>query len=77
MKSPPPLNLGGENLRGDTANQGMGAARANHSSAVSSCYYPARSTLKGVSVRGTLTDMIFIFTFILYVCNDVTASLQT
>lgn len=40
MKSPPPLNLGGENLRGDAANQGMGATRANHSSAVSSCYYP-------------------------------------
>lgn len=36
MKSPPPLNMGGENLRGDAANnQGMGATRANHNSAVS------------------------------------------
>ncbi|XP_071782072.1 myocyte-specific enhancer factor 2B [Centroberyx gerrardi] len=33
MKSPPPLNLGSENLRGDAANQGMGATRANLSSA--------------------------------------------
>ncbi|CAJ1060239.1 myocyte-specific enhancer factor 2B [Xyrichtys novacula] len=32
IKSPPPLNLGAENLRGD-AGQSMGAARANHSSA--------------------------------------------
>ncbi|XP_034557901.1 myocyte-specific enhancer factor 2B [Notolabrus celidotus] len=33
MKSPPPLNLGAENLRGDAASQGMGATRANHSCA--------------------------------------------
>ncbi|KAM7388460.1 hypothetical protein PAMP_024632 [Pampus punctatissimus] len=33
MKSPPPLNLGSENLRGEVANQGMGATRANHNSA--------------------------------------------
>lgn len=37
MKSPPPpLSLGSENLRADAANQAMGAARANHNSAVSS-----------------------------------------
>ncbi|KAM9848569.1 myocyte-specific enhancer factor 2B [Aulostomus maculatus] len=29
----PPLNLGGDNLRGDAANQGMGVTRANHNSA--------------------------------------------
>ncbi|XP_047443102.1 myocyte-specific enhancer factor 2B isoform X1 [Mugil cephalus] len=33
MKSPPPLNLGSENLRADAANQGMGATRANHNPA--------------------------------------------
>uniref|UniRef100_A0A3P8SIM9 Myocyte enhancer factor 2b n=1 Tax=Amphiprion percula TaxID=161767 RepID=A0A3P8SIM9_AMPPE len=33
MKSPPPLNLGSENLRAEAANQAMGAARANHNSA--------------------------------------------
>ncbi|KAE8294344.1 Myocyte-specific enhancer factor 2C [Larimichthys crocea] len=33
MKSPPPLNLGVENQRGDSASQGMGATRVNHSSA--------------------------------------------
>ncbi|KAM3875965.1 myocyte-specific enhancer factor 2B [Diretmus argenteus] len=33
MKTPPPLNLGSENLRGETVNQGMGATRANFSSA--------------------------------------------
>ncbi|XP_035502675.1 myocyte-specific enhancer factor 2B [Scophthalmus maximus] len=33
MKSPPALNLGGENLRGDSANQTMGATRVNHNSA--------------------------------------------
>ncbi|XP_029987656.1 myocyte-specific enhancer factor 2B [Sphaeramia orbicularis] len=33
MKSPPPLTLGGDSLRGDAANQGMGATRANHNSA--------------------------------------------
>ncbi|KAF0042302.1 hypothetical protein F2P81_005834 [Scophthalmus maximus] len=33
MKSPPALNLGGENLRGDSANQNMGATRVNHNSA--------------------------------------------
>uniref|UniRef100_A0A3Q3KDN3 Myocyte enhancer factor 2B n=1 Tax=Monopterus albus TaxID=43700 RepID=A0A3Q3KDN3_MONAL len=32
MKSPPPLNLGNENLRGDAANQAMGTTRANHNS---------------------------------------------
>lgn len=37
MKSPPPLNVGTENLRADGANQAMGATRANHNSAVSSC----------------------------------------
>lgn len=40
MKSPPPLNMGTENLRADGANQGMGATRANHSSAVSGSYHP-------------------------------------
>lgn len=40
MKSPPPLNLGSENLRGDAANQGIGATRANYSAAVSSRYCP-------------------------------------
>lgn len=49
IKSPPPLNLGSENLRGEAANQGMGTTRANHNSAVSSCYYPVWSTLMGVS----------------------------
>ncbi|CAG04863.1 unnamed protein product [Tetraodon nigroviridis] len=34
MKTPPPLNLGSENLRGDPGNQ---AARVNHGSAVRSC----------------------------------------
>ncbi|KAM7410213.1 hypothetical protein PAMA_001589 [Pampus argenteus] len=38
MKSPPPLNLGSENLRGEVANQGMGATRANHNSARSLLY---------------------------------------
>ncbi|XP_067369344.1 myocyte-specific enhancer factor 2B isoform X1 [Channa argus] len=33
MKSPPPLNLGSENLRGDAANQAMGPTRVNHNSA--------------------------------------------
>ncbi|TKS74745.1 Myocyte-specific enhancer factor 2B RSRFR2 [Collichthys lucidus] len=33
MKSPPPLNLGAENQRGDSSSQGMGATRVNHSSA--------------------------------------------
>ncbi|KAF7662974.1 hypothetical protein LDENG_00221100 [Lucifuga dentata] len=33
MKSPPPLNLGNENLQRDAANHGMGATRANHNSA--------------------------------------------
>uniref|UniRef100_A0A665T356 Myocyte-specific enhancer factor 2B-like n=1 Tax=Echeneis naucrates TaxID=173247 RepID=A0A665T356_ECHNA len=36
MKSPPPLNLGHENMRGDAVNQAMGATRAlsaNHNSA--------------------------------------------
>lgn len=33
MKSPPPLNLGADNLRGEAATQGMGPTRANHSSA--------------------------------------------
>ncbi|XP_053285800.1 myocyte-specific enhancer factor 2B [Pleuronectes platessa] len=33
MKTPPSLNLGGENLRGDAANQAMGATRVNHNSA--------------------------------------------
>ncbi|XP_024114526.1 myocyte-specific enhancer factor 2B isoform X1 [Oryzias melastigma] len=33
MKSPPPLNLGSENLRADVANAGLGSTRANHNSA--------------------------------------------
>ncbi|XP_068615485.1 myocyte-specific enhancer factor 2B-like [Brachionichthys hirsutus] len=33
VKSPPPLSLGGENLRADAANPCMGATRVNHSSA--------------------------------------------
>ncbi|KAI4828985.1 hypothetical protein KUCAC02_023049 [Chaenocephalus aceratus] len=33
MKSPPPVNLGSDNLRGDAANVGLGATRANHNSA--------------------------------------------
>ncbi|KAK5870042.1 hypothetical protein PBY51_024706 [Eleginops maclovinus] len=32
MKSPPPLNIGSDNLRGDAANMGLGATRANHNS---------------------------------------------
>ncbi|XP_011471858.1 myocyte-specific enhancer factor 2B isoform X2 [Oryzias latipes] len=33
MKSPPPLNLGSDNLQADAANPGMGSTRANHNSA--------------------------------------------
>ncbi|XP_068175423.1 myocyte-specific enhancer factor 2B [Antennarius striatus] len=33
MKSPPPLNLGGDNIRADAINQCMGATRVNQSSA--------------------------------------------
>ncbi|KAM6921608.1 myocyte-specific enhancer factor 2B [Xenentodon cancila] len=32
LKSPPPLNLGSENVRAEAANQGMGSTRANHNS---------------------------------------------
>lgn len=48
MKSPPPpppaLNLGTEILRGEAANQGMGATRANHSSSVSGRAGVSRAT---------------------------------
>ena len=58
MKSPPPLNLGPENLRGDAAGQGMGATRANHSSAVSGCHYlePSDALKMSVNVTHTLHD---------------------
>lgn len=40
MKSPPPLNLGSDGLRGDAAMQSAGVTRVNHSSAVSGCCSP-------------------------------------
>lgn len=43
MKSPPPLNLGADNLRGDATNQGIGATRTNYNSAVCSSCYPVWS----------------------------------
>ncbi|XP_035508562.1 myocyte-specific enhancer factor 2B [Morone saxatilis] len=50
MKSPPPLNLGGENVRGDTVNQGMGATRANHSSARGVLYQGLHSSSSMVAM---------------------------
>ena len=44
LKSPPPLNLGSENVRADATNQGMGSTRANHNSTVSSRCYTTWST---------------------------------
>ncbi|MEQ2267181.1 hypothetical protein XENORESO_002792 [Xenotaenia resolanae] len=38
MKSPPPMNLGSENLRAEATNQAMGTTRANHNSARSLLY---------------------------------------
>lgn len=50
MKSPPPLNLGSENLRVDAStNQAMGPIRANHNSAVIIFYNPVWSTQIGVN----------------------------
>ncbi|XP_031724356.1 myocyte-specific enhancer factor 2B [Anarrhichthys ocellatus] len=50
MKSPPPLNLGSENLRGDAANQCMGASRANHNSARGVLYQGLHSSSSMVAM---------------------------
>ncbi|KAM3619710.1 uncharacterized protein V6R79_012412 [Siganus canaliculatus] len=50
MKSPPPLNLGTENLRGDATNLGMGASRANHSSARGVLYQGLHSSSSMVAM---------------------------
>ncbi|XP_031174210.1 myocyte-specific enhancer factor 2B [Sander lucioperca] len=50
MKSPPPLNLGSENLRGEAANQGMGATRANHNSARGVLYQGLHSSSSMVAM---------------------------
>lgn len=52
MKSPPPLNLGGENLRGDGVNQ---ATRVSHSSAVRTPPTPPHSPL---CIRCDLCDLV-------------------
>ncbi|KAM4548023.1 myocyte-specific enhancer factor 2B isoform 1-T1 [Odontesthes bonariensis] len=50
MKSPPPLNLGTENLRADAVNQGMGGARANHNSARGFLYQGLHSSSSMVAM---------------------------
>ncbi|XP_041861332.1 myocyte-specific enhancer factor 2B [Melanotaenia boesemani] len=50
MKSPPPLNVGTENMRADAVNQGMGVTRANHSSARGLLYQGLHSSSSMVAM---------------------------
>ncbi|CAI5639878.1 unnamed protein product [Oreochromis niloticus] len=50
MKSPPPMNVGTENLRADGANQAMGATRANHNSARGLLYQGLHSSSSMVAM---------------------------
>ncbi|CAN9500571.1 unnamed protein product [Ophioblennius macclurei] len=50
IKSPPPLNLGSDGLRGEAANHGMAATRANHNSARGLLYQGLHSSSSMVAM---------------------------
>ena len=62
MKSPPPLNLGSEGLRGDTTSQSAGVTRANHSSAVSELHAALRVHCGAFHLsRGLTVNLIVVW----------------